>query len=133
MTLGVRTLTRLGNFNKWLGVAIDGDLYAALRSEALRQGISVAALVRKLLARGLAEEAAAAYPEAVTEIVRRAIEPSENRLNDLIFRVAEAAATAMHLNLLTLERMGAEDVEGLHEEARKKAVCYLSVEEEGDE
>lgn len=126
-------MPKLGKFTRWLGLALDEDLYRRLRAAAKREGVATAVLVRQYLVRGLDQDAARAAAQTLTEAVRLAMAPTEARLRELVLEAAELAATSVHLALGAMEAKGRmSDTQHLYEEARIKAVAFVRRKEEDD-
>lgn len=125
-------MPKIGRFDRWLGVALDKDLYRRLRAVAKREGVPVSVLVRRYLGRCLDEDAAKAGAEVVAEAVRRAMASTEERLTKLALEAAELGAAAVHLALAAMEEKGVDTGE-LYRQARMRAVAFLGVEEDSHE
>ncbi|MGB9860173.1 MAG: hypothetical protein ACPLQP_09600 [Moorellaceae bacterium] len=124
-------MPKTGRFPKYLHLGIDNDLDAKLRAEASRKGVSVAVLVRDILKQALAEGAAIEGRDALDRAIRRAIKPDVDRLAKLLVKSTMAGATAMYLNVQVLSDLGKHDAVNLYHLARKRAVEYLRLPEEG--
>lgn len=118
-------MPRIGGFDGRLDIGVPRELLAAIKAEAARQGVSVAALVRQILSQALAERAAAEGVQAVEKAVRQAIKPAEDRLAKLVVKAARAAATSMYLNVQVLADLGQHDIVDLYNQAQKKAIGYI--------
>jgi len=114
---------------KKITVKVSDEIYSLLLDLSARRQETVSSIVRKILEKGLTQEAAESGIDAVTEAVRKAmrdiLKPAEDRLAKLSAKTAVAAATAMYLNVQTIADMGKNDAVELYQEAREKAVAYL--------
>lgn len=115
----------MGKFAKMIQIRVTEDLDKRLKAEATKRGLSVANLVRDILAQALAERAALEGQDVLDRAIRRATKPGEDRLARLIVKAATAAATSMYLNTQALADLGKHDAVELYQQARKKAVAYL--------
>lgn len=93
---------------------------SALRALAARRGEPIAKVVRRILTRGLAGEAAADGVSAVEMAVRRVVREELKSQHDLIFRGAFQAALSAALITLIDSR-----AQKLEPEARKRAAAAL--------
>lgn len=115
----------MGKFAKMIQIRVTEDLDKRLKAEATKRGLSVANLVRDILAQALAERAALEGRDVLDRAIRRATKPGEDRLARLIVKAATAAATSMYLNTQALADLGKHDAVELYQQARRKAVAYL--------
>lgn len=127
-------MPRQGAFDGRLDLGLPKALLDALKAQALREGVTVAALVRRLLEEALAERSALHGQSALEKALRLALKPTEDRLAGLIAKAAHAAATSMFLNAQVLEDLGQRDVIEFYQQAKKKAAAYLRTKDaEADE
>lgn len=126
-------MPKQGRFKHRVNLWIDDDLAARLKAEATRRELSVAVLVREILNRALIEEAAIDGREALDRAIRRAIKKDVDRLAGLLVKSTMAGATAMYMNVQVLSDLGKHDATNIYHVARKKAVEYLRLPEDGGE
>ncbi|GAF27414.1 uncharacterized protein encoded in hypervariable junctions of pilus gene clusters [Moorella thermoacetica Y72] len=123
----------MGKFTRLIQIRITEDLDKRLRAEATRRELSVAVLVRDILEKALTEEAAIDGRQALDQAIRRAIKKDVDRLAGLLVKSTMAGATAMFLNVQVLNDLGKHDAANIYHVARKKAVEYLRLSEDGGE
>ena len=114
---------------KQICVKISDETYSLLLDISARRQETVSSIVRKILEKGLTQEAAESGIDAVTEAVRKAmrdvLRPTEDRLAKLMAKAAVAAATAMYMNVQTIADLGKHNAVEIYNEARVKAAAYL--------
>ncbi|MEW9082399.1 hypothetical protein [Caldanaerobacter subterraneus] len=114
---------------KKITVKVSDETYNLLIDLSARRQETVSSIVRKILEKGLTQEAAESGIDAVTEAVRKAmrdvLRPTEDRLAKLMAKAAVAAATAMYMNVQTIADLGKHNAVEIYNEARVKAAAYL--------
>jgi len=114
---------------KKITVKVSDEIYSLLLDLSARRQETVSSIVRKILEKGLTQEAAESGIDAVTEAVRKAmrdvLRPTEDRLAKLMAKAAVAAATAMYMNVQTIADLGKHNAVEIYNEARVKAAAYL--------
>ncbi|TCO53853.1 hypothetical protein [Caldanaerobacter subterraneus] len=114
---------------KKITVKVSNEIYSLLLDLSARRQETVSSIVRKILEKGLTQEAAESGIDAVTEAVRKAmrdvLRPTEDRLAKLMAKAAVAAATAMYMNVQTIADLGKHNAVEIYNEARVKAAAYL--------
>ncbi|ADL07202.1 hypothetical protein [Thermosediminibacter oceani] len=119
---------------KKVTVYLSENTYDVLNNLSSKRKESMSLIARKILEKGLTEEAAKDGIDAVTDAVRRAmrdiLKPTEDRLAKLAAKAAVAAATAMYLNTQCIADLGKNNALELYQIARTKAVAYLREKDE---
>lgn len=119
---------------KKVTVYLSENTYDVLNNLSSKRKESMSLIARKILEKGLTEEAAKDGIDAVTDAVRRAmrdiLKPTEDRLAKLASKAAVAAATAMYLNTQCIADLGKNNALELYQIARTKAVAYLREKDE---
>lgn len=115
-------------------IRLPDGLGQALRALAVQRKEPVAVVVRNLLSKALAEEAAADGKDVIKDAVRQAmrdvLKPTEERLAKLAAKAAIAAATSMYLNTQAIADLGKNNAVELYRLARSKAAAYLREKDE---
>lgn len=118
-----------------LQVRADEKLHTALKAEAVRRRLSIANLVRDLLADALAEQAATDGRAALEKAIRKSLQPDINRLAQLVVRATKQARLAAGLGHVVLQKtagVSASEARDIYESVEQKAAAWIGKREEVD-
>ena len=113
---------------KEIRFVVEDGLYDAIGALAQRRGETMADVCRRILERGISNDAAEDGLDTILYAVRKTmkdvLKPTEERLAKINAKTSIAAATSMYLNTQVIANTG-HDARAIYEEARKKAVAFV--------